>query len=74
MTTTFAVGDVVECLDDTDGAHFLEAGKRYTVHHVQGEGEDQRVALDGVAIAFEAARFRLLLGVGELLGEGEEGP
>lgn len=56
---TYTPGDRVECLDATDGAHFLRVGERYTVEQTQ-TGSDGRLwlCLVGAAIAWEVERFR----------------
>lgn len=52
-------GDVVECLDASNGSHFLVAGDSYTVDTVQFDDDGQmRLCLVGMARAWEANRFR----------------
>lgn len=55
----FAVGDVVECLDASDGSHFLGTGMLYTVTDVRTEPSGGiRVGLAGMMKMWEVERFR----------------
>lgn len=55
----FRLGDVVICLDDSDGSHFLREGKVYVVDAVRLADSGFRVGLIGMFKMWEAERFRL---------------
>ena len=56
----FRIGDRVICIDDADGAHFLENGKEYTIQSLCMDREGEvGVNLVGMARVWEITRFVL---------------
>jgi len=53
--------DTVRCIDDTNGANFLIAGKCYTVESTQVDDNGKlRLNLVGMARAWEVERFEVI--------------